>query len=312
MSEEPKNSNETRHLEMPDSELYSPIRATTGSLDEALPWVIEFRVVGTAFTVQAQVHEAMIIGRSDTQRGIFPTVDLEPYGGRTGGVSRQHAVVIVKDNRIKIRDLGSVNGTRLNGYALSPHQDYRLRHGDELEIGQVKLQVRFAVVPTMDSSPEKPAANHASIPVLGHRERILIVEDDDDVGKVFNIALNHAGFQVTVMETASAALAFISREMPEAIVLDLLLPDMNGLDLVRYVRKQDNGKDIPLIVCSGATGGFQMNQAKDAGANMFLGKPVTVEELVRSVASLLKDTTPDEPVVGDKTIDKTINIAPSS
>lgn len=309
-----KTNNVTHHLEMPDTETYSPVRATTGPLEEVLPWVIEFRVVGTAFTVQAQVHEAMIIGRSDPQRGIIPTIDLEPYGARTGGVSRQHAVIIVKDNRIKIRDLGSVNGTRLNGYGLSPHQDYRVRHGDELEVGQVKLQVRFAVVPTMEPSADKSEAqDHASIPVLGHREKILIVEDDEDVGKVFSIALNHSGFQVTVLDTASAAMSFVSREMPDAVILDLLLPDMNGLDLVRYVRKQPTGKDVPLIVCSGATGGFQMNQAKEAGANMFLGKPVTVEELVKSVAEVLKEEKKEkeekeEERIGDATIDRTLNI----
>lgn len=286
MAQEPGN-NETRHLNMPDTDTYTSVRATTGPLDEALPWVIEFRVVGTAFTIQAQVHEAMIIGRSDPQRGIFPTVDLEPYGARTNGVSRQHAVITVNDSRIKIRDLGSVNGTRLNGYSLVAHQDYRLRHGDDLEIGQVKLQVRFAVVPTIDAPADNTAGDHASLPVVGRNEHILIVEDDADVAKVFSIALKHSGFRVTVMENASAALAFLSHEMPDGIILDLMLPDMNGLDLVRFVRRQPNGKSVPLIICSGATGGFQMNQAKEAGANLFLGKPVTVDELVRSMATVL-------------------------
>src|SRR5262249_40585611 len=93
--------NETRHLDLPDksTDSHVAVRATTGPLDEVIPWVIEFRVVGTAFTIQAQVHEAMIIGRSDPQRGITPSVDLEPHGARTGGVSRQHAVVMVSDNR---------------------------------------------------------------------------------------------------------------------------------------------------------------------------------------------------------------------
>jgi CheY-like chemotaxis protein len=287
-------SNETHHLNMPETDTYMSVRATTGPLDEALPWVIEFRVVGTAFTIQAQVHEAMIIGRSDPQRGILPTVDLEPYGARTGGVSRQHAVIMVSDNRIKIRDLGSVNGTRLNGYSLVPHQDYRLRHGDELEVGQLKLQVRFAVVPTIDAPADSTQGDHAALPKVGHDEHILIVEDDADVAKVFTLALKYTGFRVTVTENASAALVAVSKEMPDAIVLDLMLPDMNGLDLVRYVRKQANGKTVPMIICSGATGGFQMNQAKEAGANLFLGKPVTVNELVKSVVSLLPPETEDK------------------
>lgn len=287
MSQEP-NNNETRHLDIPDTGTYMPVRATTGPLEEALPWVIEFRVVGTTSTIQAQVHEAMIIGRSDPQRGIYPTVDLTEHGARNGGVSRQHAIIMVKDNRIKIRDLGSINGSKLNGYVLVPHEDYRLRHGDELEIGQVKLQVRFAVVPTVNGTSEVSKSDHQSLPVVGHNEHILIVEDDRDVAKVFSIALQHMGFRVTIMENAVSALGFVTQQLPDAVILDLMLPDMNGLDLVRYVRKQPKGGDLPMIVCSGATGGFQINQAKEAGANLFLGKPVTVEELSKAVASVLK------------------------
>lgn len=285
-----KSNRETRHLHLPESERPAPLRATTGPLEEELPWVIEFRVVGTAATIQAQVHEAMIIGRSDPQSGVYPDVDLGPHGAQSNGVSRQHAAVIAKDNRIKIKDLGSVNGTKLNGFTLDPNQEYRLRHGDSVEIGQLKLQVRFAVVPIMEEATQPSKAGHAAIPILGSGQRILIVEDDADVGKVFNLTLEHAGFRVTVVDSAAAALGVVTHQMPDAIVLDLMLPDMNGLDLVRYVRKQDGGADVPMIVCSGATGGFQMNQAKDAGANLFLGKPISVEELVNAIGSVIKPT----------------------
>jgi CheY-like chemotaxis protein len=104
------------------------------------------------------------------------------------------------------------------------------------------------------------------------------------------MTLEHAGFRVTVADSAERALGLITHQMPDAIILDLMLPDMNGLDLVRYVRKQEGGEDVPMIVCSGATGGFQMNKAKDAGANMFLGKPVSVEDLVRAIGSVINPT----------------------
>lgn len=286
------NEFDTRHLNLPESEQYTPVRATTGSLNDALPWVIEFRVVGTASTVQVQVHEAMVIGRADPQTGNYPAVDLGPHGAYHNGVSRQHAVVLVHDNRIKIKDLGSINGTKLNGFQLVAGQEYRLRHGDEVEVGQIKLQVRFAVVPTAEPTPGSPAPTHAAIPVLGRGEHILIVEDDADVGKVFKIALQHAGFMVTVLETGAAALGMITQGMPDVMVVDLMLPDMDGLDLLRYVRKHEAGT-VPVIVCSGATGGYQMNQAKEAGANLFLTKPVSVDELVKAVAEMVKKPTPN-------------------
>jgi two-component system phosphate regulon response regulator PhoB len=229
----------------------------------------------------------MTIGRSDPQRGVYPDVDLGPHGAQHRGVSRQHAVIIARENRIAVKDLGSVNGTRLNGRVMVPDQEYRLRHGDELEVGELKLQVRFAVVPTL-SGTRGETLNHAAIPVIGKGQHVLVVEDDEDVGKVFSIALEHAGFHVSVANSVVSALGFVSHQLPDAIVLDLLLPDMSGLDLLRYVRKEFK-RHIPMIVVSGATGGFQANQAKDIGADVFLGKPISVEDLVRAVASFLVD-----------------------
>lgn len=277
---------ETRHLPLLPADTPLPLRAT-GPLDEVLPWVIEFRIVGTASTLQVQVNEAMTIGRSDPQRGIFPEIDLGPHNAQAKGVSRQHALVIAKDNRIAVKDLGSVNGTRLNGRVCKPNLEYRLRHGDELDVGELKLQVRFAVVPTLHGVADENAAKHAMIPVVGHGQQVLIVEDDEDVGKVFSLALEHAGFSATVVHSVAEALGAVTLKLPDLIVLDLLLPDMSGLELLRYVRKEYAQQHVPLIVVSGATGGFQMNQAKDSGADLCLSKPLSVEDLVRAVASML-------------------------
>jgi CheY-like chemotaxis protein len=249
--------------------------------------VIEFRIVGTASTIQAQVHEAMIIGRGDPQSGVYPAVDLGPHSAFHLGVSRQHAVVLAKDNRIKVKDLGSVNGTRLNGFQLVAGQEYRLRHGDELEVGQIKLQVRFAVVPTSEGSGSQPVGAYATIPVIGNGERVLVVEDDSDVGKVFKLALQHAGFSVSVMENATSALGHFSQQLPDLVIMDLMLPDMSGVELIRFLRKQPGGDSVPVMVCSGAVGGYQMNQAKEMGVEHFLTKPVSVEDLLNTARAAL-------------------------
>lgn len=286
---DPKNR-DTKYLneKVHNTDSYVPVRAT-GPLHEPLPWVIELRVVGTAATIRVQVHEAMMIGRADPSRGIVPAVDLTPHSGQSLGVSRQHAVILVKDNRIYIKDLGSVNGTSLNGAALSAQGEYRLRHGDELTIGQIRLQVRFTVVPTIGTQPKGTTKSlDAPVPRIAlHSESALIVEDDPDVAKVFHVALRQAGFTVMVVNTAAAAIARISAELPRLLVLEPLLPDMNGLDLVRYLRKQPENAITRVIVCSGATGGFQMHQAMEAGAQLFLGKPVSVEDLLMGASKVL-------------------------
>ena len=261
--------------------------SVTGPLDQVRPWVIELRVVGTASVVQARVGEAMVIGRSDSASGFAPEVDLTTFDAFSKGVSRKHALITVKNQRLMLRDLNSTNGTRLNNAVCAPGEEYRLRHGDELMLGQLRLQVSFAVVPSLTDTQR----NHKPAPqkqvIKGSGKRILIIEDDMDVGNVFRMALEYAGYKVTVVNDVTKALGFVFQGMPDAIVLDLMLPDLNGLDLVHYVRKQKTEHHVPLLVVSGAIGGFQMNQALTAGADVFLGKPVAVEELVKAVGNAI-------------------------
>jgi CheY-like chemotaxis protein len=273
----------TRFLEAQAPKSLMP-RRVTGPLDEVLPWVLEFRVVGTASTIQVRVAEVMTIGRSDPERGIEPDVNLSPYAAHIMGVSRKHAVISAKDNGITLKDIGSANGTRLNGYALNPNQPYRLRHGDEVTFGQLTVQVLFAVVPLVKNARPEDTI----IPAVGSGQRILIVEDDKDVASVFGMILKQAGFEVQVVNTGVAALNILAEKLPSAVVLDLMLPDMNGLDLARYVRKNEApDQHIPVVVVSGATAGFQMNKALEAGADQFLGKPVGVDELLEAFTQLI-------------------------
>lgn len=287
----PKDTTTTRHLNPLNQSVdlqTMPLRAT-GPLDEALPWVIEFRVVGTASTIQMRVREYMSIGRADPEGGMMPDVNLAGYGAHILGVSRNHAAIHAQDSRITISDNGSANGTRLNGYVLRPHKEYRLRHGDELAFGQLQLQVLFAVVPLVTNIDvnDKDSLS-AVIPKSANGQHVLVVEDDADVASVFAMILEQAGFRVTVVNTATAAIGFISNGMPDAMMLDIMLPDMDGLALARYVRKTQT-QHIPMVVISGATGGYQMNQALQAGADLFLGKPVGVDDLVKSFSVLLPD-----------------------
>lgn len=282
-----KVAHETQRMDKAHEEARGtgPLRAT-GPLDEVLPWVLELRVVGTTSILHVRVSEYMTIGRSDPEKGVEPDINLAPYGGHVLGVSRHHALIMANNDRISIRDMGSSNGTRLNGYLLNAGDDYRLRHGDELTFGQLQVQVFFVVVPLLS---ESIANVDTVIPKLGSGQHILIVEDDADVASVFGMILEHAGFQTTIMNNALSAMAYINQKMPDAMILDLMLPDMDGMELAYYVRKMetDTGNHIPIVVVSGVTGGFQMNQALKGGADVFLGKPVGVDELVKTFAALV-------------------------
>lgn len=279
----PTKPEQTKYLGEPANKGAAMPRRVTGPLDEVLPWVIEFRVVGTASTIQVRVSEMMSIGRADPDNGYEPDINLTPYSAHMMGVSRNHAVIMAKDNSIVIQDIGSANGTRLNGYILTRNQSYRLRHGDELTFGQLTVQVLFAVVPLVKA--KRPG--DTVIPAIGKGRHVLVVEDDTDVASVFGMILEQAGFHVTITHTGVAALSLLDKEIPDAVVLDLMLPDMDGLDLATYIRKKEtDGVHIPVVVVSGATGGFQMHKALEAGVDLFLGKPVGVDELIDAFARL--------------------------
>ena len=80
------------------------------------------------------------IGRAVENQPVVPDVDLTPYGAYDSGVSRLHATIKV-DDLVTLRDLGSINGTRLNGRKIQPHSTHTLVHGDMLTLGKMKIQI---------------------------------------------------------------------------------------------------------------------------------------------------------------------------
>jgi pSer/pThr/pTyr-binding forkhead associated (FHA) protein len=85
------------------------------------------------------------LGRRDPATGTMPDVDLTTYAGYRMGVSRRHAVIRLNNKRLEIYDLGSSNGTSVNGVRLAPHQPYPLRDGDEISLGKMAMRAIFQV-----------------------------------------------------------------------------------------------------------------------------------------------------------------------
>jgi len=81
------------------------------------------------------------LGRLSEGQPIMPDIDLTPYQAYASGVSRLHAVVKRDGNQVMVMDLGSSNGTYLNGRRLNPHMEETLNHGDIVALGKLKLQV---------------------------------------------------------------------------------------------------------------------------------------------------------------------------
>ncbi len=114
------------------------------------PWRLLLQIGGqNQTTVGLEVKERIVLGRADPVATYYPDLDLTPYGGQDGGVSRRHAAIIQdSDNKaLYIEDLGSTNGTRINGFSLEPRRRYRVRDGDEIDLGRVHIVLRFVRSP---------------------------------------------------------------------------------------------------------------------------------------------------------------------
>jgi len=121
--------------------------------------------------------------------------------------------------------------------------------------------------------------------VSASRLNILIVEDDGDTAEVVCTVLNSAGFRAVSVDNGGAALDEISQQLPDLMLLDINLPDMNGMEVLKSVRSHSF---LPMIVLSGYGRDRDRVMALEAGADDYMAKPFSPEELVARVKALLR------------------------
>lgn len=260
--------------------------------DGIVPWVVELRVVGTPHILRAPIGKAFVLGRGDHDQQNFPDLDLTPHMGQALGVSRQHARLLAKNNRVMLEDLGSVNGTFINGQVINPHMPYRLYEGDVITLGQLQLQVHFVVKPSASDETQVGIEENLNVPHIANGERLLIVEDSFDVSMFMRVVARKAGFDVFAAYTVAEAIAMIDDAKPQAMIVELMLVDGNGSDIVRYLRSQAHGAHVPVLATTEATAGYKMGEALTEGADLFIGKPLALDEFLASLEKILTLVSP--------------------
>ena len=115
--------------------------------------------------------------------------------------------------------------------------------------------------------------------------RVLVVEDDPEIRKIIQSSLSVEGFTVQTAVSLSEASALIRHALPDILVLDLGLPDGDGLSLVQEVRKTYS---LPILIVSARHQESQKIQALDAGADDYLVKPFSVGELLARIRVTLR------------------------
>ena len=120
--------------------------------------------------------------------------------------------------------------------------------------------------------------------------RILVVDDEDDIIELISSHLKKEGFAVTTVSTGEDALEVVRTKTPDLIVLDLMLPGIQGLEVCRHIRSNPDYTDMPILILSAKGGEVDRILGLEMGADDYMTKPFSVRELVSRIRVALRKT----------------------
>ena len=119
------------------------------------------------------------------------------------------------------------------------------------------------------------------------QKTVMIIEDEPDAAEMFAEMMRVNGFRVLKMFSSAPAIPLIVQEKPDIIILDIMMPDISGLDVLRYMRRESELVSIPVIVVSAKSMPSDIKTGLEAGASMYLTKPVGFLDLKQAVEQVL-------------------------
>ena len=120
------------------------------------------------------------------------------------------------------------------------------------------------------------------------QKHILIVEDEPDAAELLELNLKNAGFKVTIAEDGDQALKKVHKLLPDLVILDLMIPEINGTEVCKFIRKDPATESLPVMICTAKTSEIDKILGLELGADDYLTKPYSPRELVLRVKNLLK------------------------
>ncbi len=117
---------------------------------------------------------------------------------------------------------------------------------------------------------------------------IYVVEDDKNIQEIEQIALKNSGYQVVTFDTAGDFFDALKTQTPDLLLLDIMLPDMDGLQVLEQVRGQAALRSLPIIMVTAKTTELDKVRGLDMGADDYLSKPFGIMELISRVKALLR------------------------
>jgi pSer/pThr/pTyr-binding forkhead associated (FHA) protein/CheY-like chemotaxis protein len=237
--------------------------------------------------VRYNFEDNLVIGRSSSKDDFVPDVDLAAFDAANQGVSRQHIQVFSERDQLFLVDLSSPNGSYLNGERLEPNHGYVLVNGDEVHLGNLPLQVHVVMTPFATPASELDPASALAAAYRGKGELVLIVESDTTAANGYQQTLLEAGYRTRIAPEVLRAIRMYNQERPSAVLMELMLSDLNGLEFCRYVRRDVVQNSIPVVIASSTNSNNLVSEAMQIGADVFLKKPVDSGELLKVLSGLL-------------------------
>ncbi|MXX76616.1 MAG: response regulator [Holophagales bacterium] len=132
--------------------------------------------------------------------------------------------------------------------------------------------------------------------------KVVVIEDEPDILELIEYNLRREGFEVATATTGRSGLAVIGREKPDIVLLDLLLPGLDGLDVCRRLRAVESTRDLPVIMVTARGEESDVVLGLGVGADDYIHKPFSPSELIARVRAVLRrgpirDSDPDRIVV---------------
>lgn len=125
---------------------------------------------------------------------------------------------------------------------------------------------------------------------------VLVVDDEPMARTLLRLMLVRAGFEVVEAEDGFDALEKLKVDAPDIMILDVMMPGMDGFTVCQTVRADSESNDLPIIMLSAKTDLESVNKGLRVGADKYLTKPISPEELTREVQDMLERAETDNPV----------------
>lgn len=119
------------------------------------------------------------------------------------------------------------------------------------------------------------------------KKTVLVVDDELGALTLIGIMLERGGFNVLKAQDATVALSLLEQGTPDLIILDVMMPGMNGIELCRAIRKRPETQTTPIVILSARGDAESVMQGMEAGANDYLPKPILHHDLVAKVRAIL-------------------------